>query len=179
MRRRDGCLNLFQRLVEAVFFFHPLVWLASRQLTNEREHICDNYVLAQGASPDDYTTLLFRMVEQALDERRLPKVALFEGQLLARVRSLLNPLRSRQTRLPWRVAAACTVVVLRSSFCSAAFDWPLLAGRPGRCAPPVGKTVQQISRRLPSPSKLSRGRTAPGRWFIVFIAYERGKASPR
>jgi beta-lactamase regulating signal transducer with metallopeptidase domain len=108
VQRRDGWLNLFQRIVEALFYFHPLVWLASRQLTNEREHICDNYVLAQGASPDNYTALLLAMVEQTLGARSIPGVALFEGQLLARVRSLLSPGRDRQTRLTWRSVALCT-----------------------------------------------------------------------
>jgi ankyrin repeat protein/beta-lactamase regulating signal transducer with metallopeptidase domain len=112
IERGDCWANLLQRIVEAAFFFHPLVWLASRRLTQQREHICDNYVLADGASPDDYTTLLSHIGERALGQISLPTVALFEGQLLSRVRSLLDPLRSRKTRLPLRAAIACTLTVL-------------------------------------------------------------------
>lgn len=112
IERGDCWTNLFQRIVEATFFFHPLVWLASRRLTHEREEICDNHVLAQGASVDDYTGLLGDIGEQALGKRYLQTVALFEGQLLVRIRSLLDPLRGRQTRLPRRVGVACTFVVL-------------------------------------------------------------------
>ena len=112
IERRDCWANLFQRIVEAVYFFHPLVWLASRQLTQEREEICDNHVLAEGVSADDYTTLLSHLGTQAVHTPYLQTVALFEGQLLARIRSLLDPARSRQTKLPWRVAAVCTVAAL-------------------------------------------------------------------
>jgi hypothetical protein len=112
LERRDAWVNLFQRLVEAAYFFHPLIWFASRQLTQQREQICDNYVLAEGVSPADYTTLLSRLGERAVHARYLQTVALFEGQLLARIRSLLDPRGSRQTKLPRRVAALCTVAAL-------------------------------------------------------------------
>jgi beta-lactamase regulating signal transducer with metallopeptidase domain len=112
VERRDCWANLFQRIVEAAYFFHPLVWLASRQLTQQREEICDNHVLAEGVSADDYTTLLSHLGAQSVHAGYLQTVALFEGQLLSRIRSLLDPSRSRQTKLPWRVAAICTVAVL-------------------------------------------------------------------
>jgi internalin A len=110
--RRDCWANLLQRLVEAAYFFHPLVWLASRQLTQEREEICDNHVLAEGVSADDYTTLLSHLGAQAIHTPYLQTVALFEGQLLARIRSLMDPSRSHRTRLPWRVAVTCTAAVV-------------------------------------------------------------------
>ena len=112
IERRDCWANLFQRIVEAVYFFHPLVWLASRQLTQQREEICDNHVLAGGVSADDYTTLLSHLGAQSVRAGYLQTVALFEGQLLSRIRSLLDPTRSRQTRLPCRIAALGTIVVL-------------------------------------------------------------------
>ena len=112
LERRDAWVNLFQRIVEAAYFFHPLIWFASRQLTQQRERICDNYVLAEGVSPADYTTLLSRIGERAVRGRYLQTVALFEGQLLARIHSLLDPRGSRQTKLPRRVATICTAAVL-------------------------------------------------------------------
>jgi len=112
IERRDCWANLFQRIIESLFFFHLLVWFASRRLTQEREQICDNHVLAEGISADDYTTLLSQIGEQAVHFRYLQTVALFEGQLLSRIRSLLDPLTSRQTKISWRVAVVSTVVVL-------------------------------------------------------------------
>ena len=110
--RKDAWINLFQRGVEAVFFFHPFLWYASLQLTQQREQICDNYVLAQGTSATDYTALLAKTVEKTLHGRRLGAVALMEGSLLSRVRFLLNPQRSTQIRLSGWTSIATAVIFL-------------------------------------------------------------------
>ncbi|MHC4618450.1 MAG: M56 family metallopeptidase [Planctomycetota bacterium] len=112
IERKDCWTNLFQRLVEAAFFFHPLVWLASSQLTRERERICDSYVISRGVSAVDYTALLSHIVQQGLEKRYLASVALFEGRLLQRVRFLLDPKRSNRTRLSLGATLACTAAVL-------------------------------------------------------------------
>jgi beta-lactamase regulating signal transducer with metallopeptidase domain/tetratricopeptide (TPR) repeat protein len=99
IERKDYLANLFQRIIEVILFFHPFIWYASLQLTQQREQICDNYVLADGASADDYTVLLTQIVEKAMHGDRLGAVALIEGRLLSRVRFLLNPNRSQKIKL--------------------------------------------------------------------------------
>ena len=126
--RRDCWVNLFQRLLEAMFFFHPLVWLASRQLTHERERICDNWVLARGVRVDDYLQLLSDIGERILMKtRHLPAVALFEGGLLSRVRSLLDPQHNRITRMTRRSAWTCALSFV---LCFAALGTVRLGARP-------------------------------------------------
>ncbi len=112
IERGDCWTNLFQRIAEAVFFFHPLVWWASLRLTQEREQICDNYVLARGASADEYSTLLARVVQRGPAKAQLPTMALFEGRLLQRVRFLLDPGRDNKTRLSIWAVLVCTVGLL-------------------------------------------------------------------
>ena len=99
IERRDCLTNLFQRIIEAVFFFHPLVWYASFQLTQQREQICDNYVIEKGARIMDYTKFLSRIAETGLEKTRLRTVALFEGRLLSRIDLLLDPGHNQKTRL--------------------------------------------------------------------------------
>ena len=41
IRRRDNLTGFLQMLVEAVFWFHPLVWWIGARLVDEREHACD------------------------------------------------------------------------------------------------------------------------------------------
>ncbi|MHC4647130.1 MAG: M56 family metallopeptidase, partial [Planctomycetota bacterium] len=112
IERGDCWANLFQRIVEAVFFFHPLVWWASLRLTQQREQICDNYVLARGASADEYSTLLARVVQRGPGKAQLPTMALFEGRLLQRVRFLLDPGRDSKTRLSIWAVLVCTIGLL-------------------------------------------------------------------
>ena len=58
VRRWDNLVNLVQRLVEAVLFFHPSVWWLSRRVRLEREHCCDAVVLAHAHAPQRYAEFL-------------------------------------------------------------------------------------------------------------------------
>lgn len=112
IERRDCLTNLFQRIVEAAFFFHPLVLYASSQLTQQREQICDNYVLKKGVPVMDYIKLLSRIAEQGLEKTWFHAVALFEGRLAQRVRSLLDPKHNTQTKVSRRAAVVSAIAVL-------------------------------------------------------------------
>ncbi len=61
--RHDLLVNLLQRIVESLLFFHPAVWYISRRISNEREHACDEIVLATGCERLRYADALVRMAE--------------------------------------------------------------------------------------------------------------------
>lgn len=63
IRRFDPIVNLLQRIIEAVLFFHPVVWLVSRRISIEREHVADDIVLAAGWDRPNYADALVRMAE--------------------------------------------------------------------------------------------------------------------
>lgn len=45
IRRHDPLINLLQRCVETVLFFHPAVWIVNRRMRALREDCCDDIVL--------------------------------------------------------------------------------------------------------------------------------------
>jgi hypothetical protein len=53
-RRRDNLLAAIHMLVEALFWFFPLVWWLGARLNAERERACDEAVLAAGNDPTTY-----------------------------------------------------------------------------------------------------------------------------
>ena len=53
-QRWDYLTHLITRLVCALYWFNPLVWLAARRMIAERERACDDIVLRHGAEPADY-----------------------------------------------------------------------------------------------------------------------------
>jgi beta-lactamase regulating signal transducer with metallopeptidase domain len=63
IRRLDPIVNLIQRVVEAVLFFHPVVWWVSRQISIERELAADDMVLAAGWDRPIYADALLRVAE--------------------------------------------------------------------------------------------------------------------
>jgi beta-lactamase regulating signal transducer with metallopeptidase domain len=54
VRRRDNLTSAVHMIVEAVFWFHPLVWWIGRRLVDERERACDEEVLRLGNEPQVY-----------------------------------------------------------------------------------------------------------------------------
>ena len=54
VRRRDNLTAAVHMAVEALFWFHPLVWWIGAQLVEERERACDEEVLRLGSEPEVY-----------------------------------------------------------------------------------------------------------------------------
>ncbi|HET9194912.1 MAG TPA: M56 family metallopeptidase [Vicinamibacterales bacterium] len=52
-RRRDNLTATLHAVVQALLWFHPLVWVIGRRLVEERELACDEAVL-MSTTPDDY-----------------------------------------------------------------------------------------------------------------------------
>ena len=63
IRRWDLLVNLAQRVIEALLFFHPAVWFISRRISIEREHACDDLVISTGWRPLDYCRALIGLAE--------------------------------------------------------------------------------------------------------------------
>jgi beta-lactamase regulating signal transducer with metallopeptidase domain len=61
LRRRDNLLACVHMLVEAVFWFHPLVWFIGARLVEEREKACDESVLAGGQNPLEYAQAILKV----------------------------------------------------------------------------------------------------------------------
>ncbi len=54
VRRRDNLFAAVHMIVEAIFWFHPLVWWIGARMVEERELACDEEVLRMGCEPADY-----------------------------------------------------------------------------------------------------------------------------
>lgn len=63
VRRFDLAVNVFQRLAEAMLFFHPAVWWVSRCVSLERENACDDIVLNLDHERVQYADALLRVAE--------------------------------------------------------------------------------------------------------------------
>ena len=89
VRRHDLVGHTMGRLACAVYWFHPLVWTAAKQLRSESERACDDLALSCGARATDYAEHLLDIVTSVRRDAT-PSVALamarrkeFEGRMLA------------------------------------------------------------------------------------------------
>ena len=60
VRRRDNLAALVHLLVQAAFWFHPLVWWIGARLVDERERACDEAVLGGGSEPRAYAESILK-----------------------------------------------------------------------------------------------------------------------
>src|SRR2546423_2198272 len=89
VRRHDLVGHTLGRLACAIYWFHPLVWTAAKQLRSESERACDDLALACGARAADYAEHLLDIVT-SVKRDATPSMALamarrkeFEGRMLA------------------------------------------------------------------------------------------------
>src|SRR6266540_915610 len=61
VKRHDFLIQLMARVACAVYWFHPMVWLAATRLREERERACDDHVLRAGATPSEYASHLLEI----------------------------------------------------------------------------------------------------------------------
>lgn len=105
VRRRDYLLNAIALAIEALFFHHPCVWWLAGVARREREHACDDLVVAHVQSRGRYARSLL-VIEQLRAGFPSPSASLaVDGaSLLERVRRLQNhsPSRSPATEGPSR-----------------------------------------------------------------------------
>jgi beta-lactamase regulating signal transducer with metallopeptidase domain len=115
VRRLDVLTHLIGQCAVALFWFHPLAWIASARMRLERERACDDLVLGAGARPSRYAGDLLDLV-QTLQSASAPAVAALamarrteiEGRLL----SILDAAVRRGPLSARRIAASLTAVGL-------------------------------------------------------------------
>src|SRR2546422_8245396 len=123
VKRHDFLIQLIARTACAVYWFHPLVWLAATRLREERERACDDHVLRAGATPSTYATHLLEIARDLRAARATAPASVAmarPAQLATRLIDVLDTGRSRETlsarsALPAWIAAIAVVVPLAAA----------------------------------------------------------------
>jgi TonB family protein len=111
VRRHDLLAQLAAQAACCLYWFHPLAWLAARELRKERERACDDAVLGSGVAAPNYAGHLLELARVLVERRSLADApAMAEtGDLEERVRAVLDGSRNR-TPLSRRLAAGVAAV---------------------------------------------------------------------
>ena len=96
VRRRDNFFAAVHMVVEAIFWFHPLVWWIGSRMVEERELACDEEVLRMGCEPTDYVEGILKVCRFYL-ESPLPCISGVTGaDVKKRLRAILAGSISRE-----------------------------------------------------------------------------------
>lgn len=119
--RRDQIVVLFQNIVAAIYWLHPLVGKLNRELAKAREEVCDNFVLATTDAPI-YSRTLLSLAQLVQQPETVPgSVGFFTSRwkLEQRVAGLLDETRDKQTLVSkrgWALVLASAVGLLTAIY---------------------------------------------------------------
>lgn len=109
--RNDYLVNLLQRAVEGFFFYHPAAWWISHVIRRERENCCDDAAVATSGNRYEYARALAEL-EQTRRSSRESAVAATGGNLMNRIRRLIDPRPARGFHAPLLAALLLVVTVV-------------------------------------------------------------------
>ena len=103
IERRDWLWQGFAQVMTAVFWFHPLVWLACVQIRKEAEHAADDATLATGVQAPDYADRLMAVARQLKGGSPEAAVAMLRKPVLtSRIAAILDTAADANRRKYWR-----------------------------------------------------------------------------
>ncbi len=169
VRRFDLGLTILSRIGCAIYWFHPLVWVAARRLRLESERACDDLVLGVGTRPSEYADHLLQIACGA-GHMHSPAAALpmaerreFEGRMLAILEK--GARRTPASRRHAALLAVLGVVVLLPLAAMGMARAPVAAPPSGPAGSPASKTGRAAAHELVA-TTTSRSTTAQTRMVV-------------
>ncbi|MFN0084216.1 MAG: M56 family metallopeptidase, partial [Blastocatellia bacterium] len=162
IKRLDYATNLMQRLVEALLFFHPAVWLICKQLMIERELACDDWAV-KTCEPRGYASCLARLVEHWNTSKpgtavRFAATGILFGKhvLTRRVEMILNRDRNAETAVSkpalfYAIGVAVSFIIVCSLLS------PVIAVPSGQKPSRPRKEKRDARPAAPSPGRAAEG----------------------
>jgi len=108
IRRHDFLVNMLQRCVEAMLFYHPAVWWMSRRIRAERENCCDDLAVRVCGNRRTYVEALV-LLERERQTVPVLAVAAADSNIVQRVRRILG---LENYAVDWESAAIALTFVI-------------------------------------------------------------------
>lgn len=110
--RRDNLVAGFTSVLCALFWFHPLVWIARRILMIERERACDEIAAGSAEGGEVYLAALTKFCHAAIGPESPGLCRMATAQLKERMDHVMRyPTLKTQAPSPWRVTLLAAVAL--------------------------------------------------------------------
>jgi beta-lactamase regulating signal transducer with metallopeptidase domain len=106
--RRDYLFNIFQSVVEILFFYHPVIWWISSIARAERENCCDDIAIDLTGDKISYAKALANIRVETPPTSYAMAFSNNNNKLLKRVKRLLNP-HTMKTNFKEGFIASCVL----------------------------------------------------------------------
>ncbi|MBZ5579445.1 MAG: TIGR03435 family protein [Acidobacteriia bacterium] len=115
VHRRDNLWASIHMMVEAVFWFHPLVWWIGARLVEERERACDEAVLSLGSEPRDYAEGILNVCKLYVESPLSCVSGVTGSDLKRRIHTILTGRIARELTFAKKAALAVAGVATLSA----------------------------------------------------------------
>jgi bla regulator protein BlaR1 len=124
IERRDNLTAHLHHLVQALFWFHPLVWWIGRQMLEERENACDEAVLDRGHDAHQYAEGILAVCRHCHELASAGHASsAIAGDLTRRIRSIIRHVPPASLGFFKAFAlSACTLALAAAPLFAGAFD---------------------------------------------------------
>jgi beta-lactamase regulating signal transducer with metallopeptidase domain len=95
IRRHDNLTAAIHQCVQAIFWFHPLVWWIGANLLREREAACDEAVVDEGHEQQTYAESILSACRLSVMARYSAVAASTDGDLSQRLTSIMSGRRAQ------------------------------------------------------------------------------------
>jgi bla regulator protein blaR1 len=90
VRRQDNLTGAIHMIVEAIFWFYPLVWWIGARMVEERENACDEAVVESGNDPAVYAEGLLNVCEFYVASRLVCAAGVSGADLKKRIEAIMR-----------------------------------------------------------------------------------------
>ena len=111
VRRRDNLFAAAHSMVEALFWFHPLVWWIGARLMEERERACDDEVLQTGNEPVMYAEGILRTCRFYLESPAPCMSGVTGADLKARITRIMTGASTRNLGRSGKILLALAAIL--------------------------------------------------------------------
>jgi RND family efflux transporter MFP subunit len=123
-RRRDNLTAAMHMLVEAVFWFHPMIWWIGARLVGERERACDEEVLRLGNASQEYAEAILRVCKSYVEPPLACVTAVTGSDLRKRIQAILAGRVAMELSIAKKMALAGIAIAVLAA--------PVMIGTMGR-----------------------------------------------
>lgn len=127
IRRRDNLTSALHMVVEAVCWFHPLVWWVGARMVDERERACDEQVLRACGEPQVYAESILNVCKLYVESPLACVSGVSGSDLKKRVTAIMAGRVGTQLTMVRKLGLAVVAMLIVSA--------PLLAGMAGGAQP--------------------------------------------
>ena len=149
IKRHDFLVNIIQSIIEVIFYYHPVVWWLSSEIRKEREHCCDDQIIAHGVEKLTYVHALTNIGTINFTQNKLTMgLANNKNDLLNRIKRLVEGNDQSSTNFYSKGIPLLVLITVLMSFSWYHRDKPSV-DHPGQIASIPISPLAELSKLLP------------------------------